>query len=217
MLTHASGSLALAQESSLQSGKKTFYVPKVALTSISYRESGADSYSAIAVTGSLGLLKPLSPRWAVAGKIYYTLANLKKKVGAPDARFFGMNAHIDWVPKLRNTKRFAIGIGLAHSAMTVAGNEFGFKDMLGPQLAMSYQAKISGKKSVAGHAKYALAFRNSKIASGTSELGLDAAIVWHKNRGHIISISLDGTRHALVIDGVRITSQAISLGFGFGL
>jgi hypothetical protein len=186
--------------------------PSVGITQLSYTEAGVAPYSAVMLSGKIGLQFALAPPvWDGAINIFGNLLPLIPDSSGNVARFIGINARVGYVVKqVRDPWRLSL--------MGGSGNAFGFKDVSGPQFFPLIRRKFSDSRGVYGYIKYAPVAAGGRITSlGDRELALGLGGNWVNGRNTPLSLSLDIADLSAELSGVPISCRTATLSLGTSL
>ncbi len=202
----------------LKKEQRAHIVCGLANTVISYQDTRIPTVFEDAVTGKLSFTNVIVPPHIDAGvSAYFTLLPLHSSA-TQTFRFLGLNARAGYIlPGIDEPWRVSLLGGIYYTTMLVPEENFGFTSLIGPQLFPVIRRKFKNGESAVGYFKYSplgphlsgLSFSNREIAAG-------GAYNWPMNTSSF-SLTLDIADLAVVIDGVKIRSTSLSLGFGYGI
>ncbi|MEK6579872.1 MAG: hypothetical protein AABZ55_11650 [Bdellovibrionota bacterium] len=200
-------------------GKKHFISASTGLSILNYRESFQQNFSQKAITLKLSYNHFIfPPNWELGGTAYYTLASLLSDQPGVGMRFLGVNSRLGYaLPFVKLPWRATIMAGFYYTTTFVTGNQFGFENLMGPQIFPVVKRLIGSRDSLGAYFKFSpvgkgfslLTFSNREVAFG---LNLTRSF----NRGKSASLSVDLASLDLVIDGIRLISNSASFSIGYG-
>jgi len=194
--------------------KRRFFVsPGLGISSISYTQTGVESYRSAVMTAKVAsnyLLLP--PKWDLGFSGFFNFVSLTKS-SPVDIRFLGLNLRLGYIfPEIKSPWRLSLYGGWYYSTMFASDSSFGYKNISGPQLFPSLRRNLNNGHAIGTYLKFSpinnnfgfLSLANNEIATGISYL-----IPTGKNT---FSISLDYARISFSDEEVAISSRSISLG-----
>lgn len=195
----------------------------VNVTYIGYKEDGIANYTAGVFTGKASFSHSLFHKnFSYGISTYFTIAPFYR-VRPATIRFVGVNFRIGYaLPFIKDPWRVSLSTGMYYTTTFASGEQFGFKDMAGPQLYPTIVRTLKGGNSIVSYFKF------SPVSSGTDalkfknrELAFGGAFVQLLKNGHPLSYSLDVASFQLAIPIVtgteaKISSTSVSLGIGYG-
>lgn len=204
--------------------KRHSFSATLGATLLGYEETDSDPLNQIAMTGKMAytyLLFP--PRWDFGASAYMNLATVSTNQPGKTARFLGLNARIGYVvPGVQEPWRLSLMSGVYWVSMFVTGNEFGFNNLMGPQVFPVLRKMMPSGDSIVGYGKFSpvgsgLSFLNL----GNREIAFGASYIHRLSGFHALSVGLDFSDLRLSIPNedqsaiVDIASRSISLGVGY--
>jgi len=195
-----------------------------AVTQIFFQQSFLPEISQTDLTGkinvsySFGNKRLSSARpWSLSTTTYFTLLPLVPPTDtAYTARFFGSNLRLGYSWAFGDRWILGIHTGLYYLSIFPSQFDFGFRNMLGPQLFPTLSFRISPKQVVSSYFKYSpviqygagLSFSNREIATGLSYSGN----FWQTTA---LLIGLDLSQVDISLEGITILDRTV--GFSVGL
>jgi hypothetical protein len=199
--------------------KRYFLSPGLSMTSIAFKDSRIADFSETALTGKISFLTPvIPPRWDAGVTVYMTLLPLTTSTDKM-ARFLGVNLRFGYVvPSVTDPWKLTLLTGGYYTTMFVSTNDFGFKNMSGPQLFPMLARTLKNRDTLVGYLKFSPiggSFRILSLANNEKAFGM--SYVRPLAGGRSIAASLDIANLSLTIQGVNLSSTSFSLGVGYGL
>ncbi len=194
-------------------------VPALQFSSIAYTETGVSDYSEIAVTGKIQYLRSVfSKRWDVGASVFFTLFPLSRTPSIT-ARFLGVNARFGYIlPWLQEPWKLSLLGGVYYVTSFVTSSQFGFKNMMGPQIFPTLRRILNNGSSISTYLKYSPVSGKLKIRSlSDREIAFGVSYTYLQKNNHPIIALFDISNIKLLIQGISINSTTISLGVGYGI
>ena len=191
--------------------------PSLGITSLSYTETGVAPYSAVMLSGKLGLAFALAPPvWDGAANIFGNLAPIAGDSSGNVARFVGLNFRVGYaVRQVRDPWKLGLMAGYYSNQMLVSGNKFGFKRLSGPQFFPTLRRRIGEGKGAYAYLKYAPVAPGGWISSlGDRELAAGVGGNWMAGKKTPLTLSLDFADLSAVLSGISIDCQTLTLSLG---
>ena len=133
-------------------------------------------------------------------------------------RFVGLNARAGYVlPGVREPWRVTILGGLYYTTMFVPETNFGFVNLVGPQLFPVFRRAVKGGDSYSGYFKFSPLGKNFAVNFSSREIAIGGAYNWNRGANGVVSATLDIAELDAVIDGATIHSTSFTVGVGYGL
>ncbi len=215
------GSATSIALSNVRADRRFLAQTSLGMTSINYIEkslgdqSNLIDYSAIALTGRIGgtwLLAP--PRWELGLTSYGTLTWLSES--APhQIRFLGVNARVGYVIQPAQSRwKFSLVGGAYYTTTFVPGGDYGFQNMLGPQLYPNFRVTLSSSSSLSGYFKFSPVSGGSApiLELANHEMAVGGAYLRDLPGGRTWGFSLDLARIQLKFSLIEIQAQNITAG-----
>lgn len=191
--------------------------PSIGITSLSYSETGVAPYSAVMLSGKLGLAFALAPPvWDGAANIFGNLAPIAGDPSGNVARFLGLNFRVGYaVRAVRDPWKLGLMAGYYSNQMLVSGNKFGFKRISGPQFFPTLRRRIGEGKGVYAYLKFAPVAPGGWVSSlSDREIAAGVGGNWMAGKKTPLTLSLDFADLAVVLSGVAIDCRTLTLSFG---
>lgn len=191
--------------------------PSLGITSLSYSETGVAPYSAVMLSGKLGLAFALAPPvWDGAANIFGNLAPIAGDSSGNVARFVGINFRVGYaVRSVRDPWKLGLMAGYYSNQMLVSGNKFGFRRVSGPQFFPTIRRRIGEGKGVYAYLKYAPVAPGGWISSlSDREIAAGVGGNWMAGKKTPLTLSLDFADLAVVLSGIAIDSRSLTLSLG---
>lgn len=186
-------------------------------TNLSYKEDPVANFSEMALTAKGGYSASFNPTWNYGVSGYFTSLPLSSGSKTP-IRFLGVNLRLGYVlTSVQSPWWVALMTGGYYTTTLVSGKQFGFNNLMGPQLFPVFRKTLNDKQSAQFYLKYSpvsagglgLSFSNREIATG-------GAFNFITEKNKLYSITLDLASLSLVVEGVPIQSNSLSLGGSVG-
>jgi hypothetical protein len=190
--------------------------PSLGVSSIQYNEALVNPYSALTVTFKGAYSYRFSSKFDIGASFYMTAFSLWTSMSGADARFFGANGRIGYVPIAVNNWKVSIQAGLYYTTMFVASRAFGFQNLMGPQLYPSISRQI-GDYSIAGYFKFCPVGAGFNLATFTDrEMAGGVQFRFPVRNQKVYSIGLDIADLRVKIDGTQVSTTSVSLSASYG-
>ncbi|MEW6056312.1 MAG: hypothetical protein AB1540_06830 [Bdellovibrionota bacterium] len=205
--------------------KKITLSPGLGYSIISYRETDKPNYSETALTAKITYSNVLfKPNWTYGISGYFTALPVTVTDNT-QARFLGLNLRVGYsLPGIREPWRITLFGGWYYTTMFVSPQDFGFRNMAGPQLYPVFRRSLNNGNSIVAYFKYSPVSDQSSILSFSNhELAGGGAYVIMLNNGHPLSLTLDIAKmHMVIKDRVAdsesiVDTHSISIGASYGI
>jgi hypothetical protein len=189
-------------------------------TFLSYQEGSTVDYSATLLTakGGVNYLFPAS-LWEAGFSAYVTALPISTSIDVA-ARFIGLNLRGGYRFNLDEKKwRVVVLGGWYYTTMFVENSAFGFRNMQGPQLFPSVSYVVNERDSANLYLKYSPVGANGigGLSFSNHEKAIGGAYTRRFKNGRSASVTVDVASFELLIDGVPIESNSISVGLSLGI
>jgi hypothetical protein len=189
------------------------------VTHISYSQTGITAFDESLVSFKASYQHPLSRSWDFGINTYVDFLPLSMSSYNVYGRFFGLNARVGYALPI-HSHRWAISVagGAYYTTMFTSGQNFGFRNLFGPQLFPIIRYSLSFRDSLSVYYKF------SPITSGTSfsfsshEQAAGLILTRTLPKRKTVSVTLDFIQDEVNIQGNAVQSQSncANLGFGYG-
>jgi hypothetical protein len=163
------------------------------------------------------------PNWDLGITVFGTAAVLSSDIPGTTARYFGANFRIGYaVPKISEPWRLLIMFGGYYTTMSVSTNDFGFKNLSGPQVFPVLRRSLSGGDSISSYFKFSPVSAGGISLTNLSSREMALGVTYNKNlrNGHSVPFSIDYSNLKSEIetdDGTaKVPVQLNSITFGVG-
>lgn len=188
-------------------------------TLISYFETGVPDYSSIALTGKANFSRSIfSARWSVGISGFLTLGHLSQTYPA-SARFLGLNFRLGYhFLNILPPWKLSLQVGSYYTTMLVAGNQFGFENVNGPQLYPVVERTLKDGKSLRGYLKISpLTTNYSGFSFQSREIALGGDYTFSTFRGKPLSVGVDFSDLFIKLEAQDLSARTISLSLTTGI
>ncbi|MFL5813887.1 MAG: hypothetical protein ACJ763_09950 [Bdellovibrionia bacterium] len=163
------------------------------------------------------------PNWDLGVTVFGTAAVLSSDVPATTARFFGANFRIGYaVSQISEPWRLLLMFGGYYTTMSVSTNNFGFKNLSGPQFFPVLRRALSQGDSVSTYFKISPVSAGGISVTNLNSREMAFGVTYNKNlkNGHSIPFSIDYSNLKSEIESddgtAKVPVQLNSLTFGVG-
>jgi len=199
--------------------KKLYLFPGLSFSSIQSTQTERPDYSTFALTGKISLNYRLVPRkWDLGMNIFGTVLQFTKS-SSLSARYLGANARVGYFfPQITSDLFISLYAGYYFTTTYVTNNQFGYKNLGGPQLYPSIRKVLSNGNVLSGYFKFSpvasslslLTLSNREIAGGLSYIIM-------LPEDHSVGISFDYSTISLTVEESTTKTNALSLVVQYGL
>lgn len=199
--------------------KRYVFSPGIGLTLLGYRQTDVPDVDQIAITGKASAVYILNSSWDVGLSGYMTLASITGTTSVKEtARFLGVNARAGYtLPFVKQPWKIAVLAGWYYTTMFVEGNQFGFRNMAGPQLFPTLRYAFPNGASGWLYGKYSPVSEGIALSFSNRELAFGGGYAFKASSGRSFSMTLDIAELGLQVDEKVITSNSFSVGVGLSL
>lgn len=196
-------------------------VPALGIMSLSYQETGKQSFSGLALTPSLKLSLPIHDRLAASANVAYGMFELKSNLTGQSLRYLDADLGLTMrsAPD-RSPWSFNFGGGMFYSAAIPNPESMGFNGLLGPQIHVSASHPVLTRFLITAQGRFAMIGEGFRLV-GFSAHDLGGALIFSRpalaGRDGGITVKLDVARLQTQLDGLDISAMRTSLSFGYGL
>jgi len=200
----------------LQTPKRHRVLASAGVTSIQFQQTQINPYSAFAVTLKASYSYSLFyPRVDLGVNSYFTAFTFAASDPTTQARFLGINAKIGYNFVISDPWRFSVQTGIYYTTMFVTNNNFGFQNLMGPQLYPVVSRRF-GNSSLLAYFKFSpvgsgfgiTSLANNEIAGG---LNFSHPI---RNSGMSYSVGVDMSQLSLNFQSIQVLVNTASLSAG---
>jgi hypothetical protein len=195
------------------------FSPSLGITSVTYQGTLLPTFSQVALTGKMALQFPLGPKWDLGFNAFYTLLPLSSNNPDVTVRYLGANARIGRTFGLgKSSWIFSLMGGVYYATMFVTPSEFGFENILGPQLFPGLRKKLSAGDSIFVYFKYSPIMNQLSVLDlNNREMAVGVSYSYPVKDGNSLSIMLDYSNIILMnLDSKSdSTSTTLSIGYQF--
>lgn len=204
--------------------KRFSFSPGMNFSFLNYSETGVGVFSEKAITTKAAIVYFFPPSMDVGASFYFTTVPVGSSMSGTTARFLGVNARVGYVlPFVKEPWRVSLLGGVYYTTMFVSNDQFGFRNMAGPQIFPAARVKINKTDIISGYFKFspvASGFQFSSLAN--REMAIGFAYVHALKNSQSFSVTLDISTLDLVLTSsvvnktINISSTSISIGGGYG-
>lgn len=198
--------------------KRYFLSASGGLSFLFYEEPLTPKLNQLGLTAKLSytyLLAP--PRLDFGFTGYLTAMPLTTSIPGKNARFLGLNVRLGYVlPMVEDPWRLSLMSGVYYTTMIVPDDEFGFSNLMGPQLFPVLRRTLPNGDSISGYFKF------SPVGNGiwletlqNREIAVGLSFTQRTSMWRSISYAVDLADLSLTIDGVSTRSRSASFSVGF--
>ncbi len=157
--------------------KKLQVAPGLGLTSLTWRESGFSNFNELALTLKVsGEYRLGEGNFDLGANVFSTVGILSHTTNSY-RYFWGSNARVGYrIPKIADPWKFRLSAGIYHTTMFGGTNDFGYENLLGPQMFGTLSRRFMNGQIVAVYLKFAtvangasgFSFNDNEFAFGSS-------------------------------------------------
>jgi hypothetical protein len=197
---------------------RSAFRPSLEVSSIAFNQSTITPYNEIALTAKIVYDLPIpSKTWFLGVSAYGTLLPLSRSDASVTARYFGANVRFGYrTGILSHPWSLALLTGIYYTTMSVTNDEFGYKNLYGPQFYPLLSRSIGLNDNLQTYFKF------SPVTDGFNVLTLsnrELALGFNWNHlfpgGHALTFNLNFANLKLNLDGKTVDSTSFSIGPGF--
>lgn len=196
-------------------------LPALGIMSLSYQETGKQSFQGLALAPSVKLSLPIHNRLTASLNAAAGLFELKSSIAGVSLRYLDADAGLTMrsAPD-RSPWTFTFGGGMFYSAAIPSPQSMGFNGLLGPQIHASASHSLFTRFEVTAHARFAMIGEGFRLV-GFSAHDLSGALTFSRpdwaGRAGALSLRLEIARLQTQLDGLDIAASRTSVSLGYGL
>lgn len=201
--------------------------PSLGVTYVSYAETDTTEtaiakLTQIALTGKVGYQRHLPIKgFDVGASTFVTLLPISVSEVMTDEglkklpiRFWGLNVRLGYkIPQVTGRWSLMMFGGFYYTTTFVDENEFGFKDMRGPQAFPVWSYQLQNNQSLSGYLKFAPIFR-----TGGTSYEIASGVGWAKKlpnrRSFTVNLDVSNFTLKFVPENVQMRTTSVSLSVG---
>jgi hypothetical protein len=195
------------------------YSLAVGYTSISYQETNIISLSQTALTAKGSFQTKISSNWSIALGSYFNALALTTDSGQNTLQFLGVNGRIGyslpWVPQ--PWKVSLMGGMYYMTSFAKPSNQFGFNNMMGPQIYPQIQYQFANRDSFYIYGKYSPISRGGfDFTFASTEIAAGGGYNYATSNGQAISFSIDYAQVNLdFLNILQVKSDSLTMSVGY--
>lgn len=190
----------------------------VGYSSLKFEQTNLATLTESVITPKAAFIYFLDKQWDIALSGYYSASVLSSSSAASQAQFLGINGRLGFYPSLgKSPFRLGLLMGFYYTTMMIKGDDFGFRNLSGPQLFPTLRYSISPKHAIATYFKFSPVSDNMALLSlSNNEIAFGLSYSFYMRNSKNISLSVDVATLTLQAATSTIKSSSTTFGLGFG-
>ncbi len=189
--------------------------PSLAYSSLTYRQTDVDEFRQTALTAKLSYLYRAGAKVSLGLNTFFSAVPFSSTLAGVSARYIGANARVGYEIMARDDWSLSMMTGAYFTTMIVTDSQFGFRDLMGPQLFPVLARKL-GDRTVSAYFKFSpvgssfwIRDISSREIAGGVRYGFSAL-------GKTAAVTVDYAQLLLNLEDGQAENDSLSIGIEMG-